>query len=448
MPVALSPTPTRAIGAPLPALPLRRSISWSLLGNAIYAGCQWSMLVVLAKLTTPAMVGQFSLALAITAPVFVCVGLNLRLVLSTDARREYAFGSYLGLWLIALAIAYAVIAGLITAFGCRSEMRWVILILAASKTFDSLSDLIYGLLLQHDRMDRIATSRILQGTLQLVTLGVLLSLTGAVVWGVVGLAIVSALVTAGYDLRSAVMVLSSHPVSSSPDPPRSGGRVPPVVLLRPHGSPRVLVRLAWLAFPLGVLFVLDSLNASIPRYFVERHGGNAALGLFTAVAYLMMAGVTVVGAVLEAARPRLARQFIEDLPAFRSLLVRLVLAGVAMGGAGILVASLIGKQILTLVYRPEYASQTDLFVWVMVGAALWYLASIVETAINAARLFHVEPPLHLAAVAGTTLGCLFLVPRYGSVGAGWALCLGMAARLTGTVFVMRRALLAQEVGNE
>ena len=68
-------------------LSLTRNFSWTLIGTLeLYAFCQWGMLVVLAKLCSTLMVGQCALALAITAPVFVFVGLNLRTVQVTDAR--------------------------------------------------------------------------------------------------------------------------------------------------------------------------------------------------------------------------------------------------------------------------------------------------------------------------------------------------------------------------
>ena len=35
------------------ALPLAHNASWGLLGSLTYAGCQWAMLVVLAKLEAP-----------------------------------------------------------------------------------------------------------------------------------------------------------------------------------------------------------------------------------------------------------------------------------------------------------------------------------------------------------------------------------------------------------
>src|SRR5579864_9762127 len=90
-------------------LSLTGNFSWTLVGTGLYAFCQWGMLVVLAKLCSPDMVGQFALALAITAPVFVFAGLNLRTVQVTDARRDFQFGDYLGLRLLSIAAALAVV---------------------------------------------------------------------------------------------------------------------------------------------------------------------------------------------------------------------------------------------------------------------------------------------------------------------------------------------------
>src|ERR1043165_9211480 len=76
---------------------LRANFLWSLTGTIIYAGCQWGMLVALAKLGDAEMVGQFALALAVTAPVLMFTNLQLRSVQATDARKDYAFGDYLAL---------------------------------------------------------------------------------------------------------------------------------------------------------------------------------------------------------------------------------------------------------------------------------------------------------------------------------------------------------------
>src|SRR5580700_4270976 len=84
---------------------IRANFAWTLAGYAVYAGCQWGMLVALAKLGTPAMVGQFALGLAATAPLLMFANLQLRTVLATDTRGEYAFSDYLGLRLSSTLLA-------------------------------------------------------------------------------------------------------------------------------------------------------------------------------------------------------------------------------------------------------------------------------------------------------------------------------------------------------
>src|ERR1041385_9279534 len=48
---------------------LRVNFAWAVAGQAIYSACQWAILAALAKLASPAAVGKFALALAITGPI-------------------------------------------------------------------------------------------------------------------------------------------------------------------------------------------------------------------------------------------------------------------------------------------------------------------------------------------------------------------------------------------
>ena len=55
---------------------LRVNVLWSLGGTVVYSLCQLGILVVLAKLGTHEMIGQFALGLAIASPVMICAGLS------------------------------------------------------------------------------------------------------------------------------------------------------------------------------------------------------------------------------------------------------------------------------------------------------------------------------------------------------------------------------------
>ena len=139
-------------------LTLRGNFSWTFAGNLVYAACQWGILVILAKLGSPEMVGQFTLGLAITAPIIMFTNLELRIVQATDARKQYSFSDYLGLRLISTALALAIITVISLLGGFRWETSLVIFLMGLAKAFESISDIFHGLIQQHERMDRIATS--------------------------------------------------------------------------------------------------------------------------------------------------------------------------------------------------------------------------------------------------------------------------------------------------
>ena len=391
-------------------LSLRRNFSWTFIGNAVYAACQWGMLVVLAKLGSPEMVGQFTLGLAVTAPVIMFTNLHLRSVQATDAKQQFIFNDYLGLRLLSTGLALLIIAAIALFSGYEKETLLVILLIGVAKALESMSDLFYGLIQQQERMDRIAVSLMIKGPLSLLMLGIGVSISGSVIWGAVGLVFAWSIVLVGYDIRSGVLMLNQMP--------------------QPRWHLKTLLKLVWLALPLGFVMMLISLNSNIPRYFIEQYLGKRELGIFAALAYLMVAGGMVVSAVGESATPRLAKYYSSgDSKAFRTLLFKLVGIAALLGSAGVLVAVVAGRQLLSVIYRPEYAEQTNLFVWLMVAAGISYISSFLGYGITAARYFRVQMPLFCAVTATSALGCLWLLPKYGLLGAAIALIMAAIVQI-------------------
>lgn len=416
--------PTNGAAAATPAarpphaLSLRANFSWTFVGNVVYAACQWAMLVVLAKLGSPEVVGQFALGLAITAPVIMLTNLQLRGIQATDARREYRFGEYLGLRLATTPLALLVIAGITLASGDGRQTALVILFVGLAKGFESISDVFYGLLQQHERMDRIAISMMVKGPLSLVALGVAILLTGNIVWGALALAAVWAFRLATYDIPCGAAVLRAA---------REGGAP---ASIRPRWDRRRMVRLAWLALPLGSVMMLGSLMVNIPRYFIERFEGTHALGIFAAMAYIVVAGTTVVDALGQAVSPRLAQQYAAgEGGAFRALIAKVLGISALLAAAGLLLGLVVGRQVLTLLYRPEYAAHLDVFIWIIAAAGIGYLAAVCGYAMTAARQFAIQVPIYAISIAVVAVACALLVPGHGLLGAAWATCLMFAVQL-------------------
>src|SRR5262249_39553655 len=148
------------------------------------------------------MVGQFSLALAITTPVVLLSGAP-RFIQITAHEGEFGFGDYTAARTAVLAVGAMGVAIIALLSGYDASTAAVIALVMAAKVFDSLSDGVYALLQQREVMDRIAQSRVIQGVLQVVALGVVLHFTHSIVWSALSLAVTSALVTATFDARSA-----------------------------------------------------------------------------------------------------------------------------------------------------------------------------------------------------------------------------------------------------
>ena len=287
--------------------------------------CQWAMLVTLAKLGTPEMVGQFALALSITAPILMFTNLQLRSLQATDTQAEYRFTDYLTLRLVTTLLALLIMAGLVLVGGYAPDLAAVLLVVGLAKAFEALSDIFYGLLQHHEQMDRIAISMMIKGALSLLALAGGVYLTGSLVWGVVGMAGVWAALLLAYDLPSGARRLPGGP---------PGGIRRLGALLRPHWSPRLLGRLAWLALPLGIVMLLISLNTNIPRYFIQHYWGARELGIFAAMAYVVVAEAMVITALGQAASPRLAQYYAAGNQRALYLLVAKLLAVCLVLGAG------------------------------------------------------------------------------------------------------------------
>src|SRR6266576_5841699 len=88
---------------------LRADFSWMLVGNAVYAGGQFLILMLLAKLLQPEMVGQYALGLAVVYPVMMFTNLQLRAVMTSGVRRQTDFGYYLSLRLLTTSLALLII---------------------------------------------------------------------------------------------------------------------------------------------------------------------------------------------------------------------------------------------------------------------------------------------------------------------------------------------------
>jgi len=423
---------------------LRVNVLWSLAGTGVYSLCQLGILVVLAKLGTREMLGQFALALAIASPVMICAGLSsLRIVQATDARADHRFEDYLALRVVTTVGGLGVIAGILFFTNYSATTKGVVLVVAVAKAIENLSDVFGGLLQHHERMDLLAVSAMLRGTLSLLAMAIGLYVTGNVLVAVSCLAFSWALTLIFFDLRVGAPLLRT---------PLRGGSMTAALksvshLVRPPWNWRALIAIGVLALPVIIAASLVSFTLNIPRYFIEHFLGIGELGKFAALAYPMAVGVTVINAIGQSAMPRLARQYAYgDCRQFAALTAKLAGIATILGGIGVAVIQLAGRPILTLLYRPEYVSYVSLFLWLAVGTAVFLVSNILGYGVNAVRHFRIQMFISVSVALVAALACAFLVPRWNLTGAAIAIILTAAFQAAANATLILYALRSKAKG--
>jgi O-antigen/teichoic acid export membrane protein len=419
-------------------LSLRKNFVWTFIGNAVFGACRWGMLVVLAKISSAEMIGQLSLGIALTTPIMTFTDLSLRGVMVTDTKETFIFSEYVRLRIITIFIGLLFLITVILLSGYGRETSLVVLFVGFERAAWSLSDIIYGFFQQHGRMDYISISIIYKNILSLCLISFVVYFTGNIIWGTLGLAVGAAVTLITYDLSAAVSMMRFLSKENS-DNNKKYAMIQEIT--HQKWDIKKLKSLIWLALPLGFVMMLNTLNMSIPRYFIERYLGPKELGIFSAIMAPTVAAGPIVSALGQSASRHLAEYFaFGKIRAYRALLLKLLGIGGILGFVGLLVAWIGGQKILTLLYRPEYAAYPEVFIIIMVSVGISFLALFLGFGLTAARYFRIQLPLSACVAATSAMSCIWLIPRQGLMGAALSLVFSNAAYLIGSSLIIGLAL--------
>jgi len=394
--------------------------TWTLLGNGIYAVCQWGIIIILAKLVTAEALGEYSLSQAILGPILMLAGFSLRLAVASDLKNQFTNREYFGFRVFTLAVGLLV--AILVAFSTARSSAVIAMvgIVGLTQASELVSDMLYGLHQRGGNLVRPAISMILKGPIGLIALAVGILWGHSVLAGLAGLSATRAAVMILYDLKGAL-----------------GDRDPALDMGRAYFHWRRHLQLYRVVFFVGLLALFSSLISTIPRYFIEFYVGTRELGVFAAITSLTAIGLMPVAALGVAAFVRLAKAFTDARP--RDVLKILgVLLGLsfAIGAGGVILAYFAGPQILTLLFRPEYAARTDLLLLSMIMGAVTFLSASLGVSLMAARIFKRQTTLLAFVGIFEALSCWALVPRMGLRGAVIA-CLGAAVvQLIGNAYIL------------
>lgn len=417
MPESNTPASSGPSKKRLSPLSLKVNFVWTFASNVLVAACQLGLMALLLNKAGDATTGQYIIALAISAPVFMFAGLDLRTLQATDSNGEVRFIEYLSLRLICGCIALALVPLIALALGYRAETLAVVTTVGLGRFFLLIGDTFNGLMQQSERMDRVAHSIVLKGILSSVVLGATFLASGSLIAAVFAEAATRFLVLTFYDLPLGRRLANQH-----------GSEEISIASLRTVKTAR-LTKLTFRSLPLAFKVMLVSLDTHITRYFVSGMGSLSAVGVFGPIASGAAAGSMVGKALNQSVSAKLGRLATTgETSQFQSFVRKLQLFYLAIGAGGIGFTMLTGGPLLALI-RPDLLAYQVVLTLVVVSVALDLQNGIVDMSLVAARRIAPLAPACGLSVATSAICCWFLIPIYGLAGAAMAMIAGRIMRM-------------------
>jgi O-antigen/teichoic acid export membrane protein len=383
-------------------LSLRHNFVWTWIGNGVYFATQWGLLVVLAKFGNINLVGQYSLASAIVAPIMIFSQMQLRQVVVTDARNEYQYSDYYWCRVICTLFALITTSIIILILGYSWDMSLIMLLLTFAKCFESMSDIIYGKLQKFNRMDYIAISMMIKGVLTLVLFCIILWIMQNLIWALLGTVLVWASIYFFFDVKLA-------------------NKFPKDGMFDIRRILAAFKQIFWLSLPLSFNSALVSLSGYMPRYFLEYNYGKDAVGLFSIASAPLMFIVLFHNSIGQAIMAPAAVYFQNrELHKFKMLTFKITAIFLFIGILFTATFAIFGEKLMSIIFSPQYISTVPVLIIMSLGVTLNGFSVFGFMVIVAGRMFKLQLINIIVTVAVQIPLCYFLIKKFGLMGAGWA----------------------------
>lgn len=393
-----------------------RSTIWLTLALAFRSLGQAGLLIVFARFGSPETLGNYSLALAVTAPIFVFCEFGLRTVYLTH-RGNQPFSAYLRVRLVTLALAMVLTAAVGAIF--VPELTGVLILVSLLRAADSVGELYSAPLQRHGELPTILRAFSTNAVLT-IGAGIAVLITFDNLYAVIAALILVSCAT--------TLLLMKRPTDAL-----LAKEEPAIAEAPSQWDEHLSVVKAGL--PTGISWGLLSLLSSIPQYFLAAYYSPVEVGYFAIILYVVVVVEIFLNAVSQSWIPR-AKQMLAEAPSFFRAVAKTALiwtgAFVPLSAMVCAAAYLMLPIIFGSAYRIEWAEIIPLYGSLVVLPMVFFSAM----ALNVANSYVKALTSSVAAVTLASVVAFLTVPTGGVPGALWVSFAALASRCVFSMAVL------------
>lgn len=323
------------------------------IGNFVYLLSQWALTIVVVRLSTDFYIaGLLGLAMTVANIFFIIASYGLRSYQVSDVQHVYSDQNYILSRLITVPISIICCLCYTFAKGYTGESVLVIILYMVYKALEAASDVLYGIMQQHNQYNKICWSMSIKGVFSLLAFTGILAMGLSISIAMISMIIVAILTLILMDIRWCSSL--THPL-----------------LCFKADNAKQTGRLLFIASPMVILSIAQPLLMSIPRLYYEHHFSTELLGIYSSVSSPTIAITTLVSCALMPYIPLFAQFFLEGN---KKELLRLTFLAVgltcAFGLVSYIIAGIIGSWVLSLLYGSAVSGYTNVFQLIIIVSTL------------------------------------------------------------------------------
>lgn len=381
---------------------------WLTMALALRSSGQAALLVIFARIGGPERVGTYSLALAITAPIFVLFEFGLRTVYLTH-QGQVRFKYYVQVRITTLFLA------ILASFGIGSiflpESLITIFLVSLLRAADSMGELYSGPLQKYEALPPILRAYGINTLLTVVTAIALTSWADDLNLVLVALIGVSSVTTIFLMKRPTDIKLKACEYTS-------------IVNESARKSRKKVIRAG---LPTGISWGLLSLLSSLPQYFLAVYFTEAEVGFFAIVLYVVVVAEIFFNAVSQSWIPKAIsilqkdKNFLKET-LFTGLRWTIALIPVSIGAAAL------AYFFIPIVFGKTYTLGFDELLPLAIAVAVLPTVFFSSMALNVFNSYTLSLAVSSTSVAIAVAACSVLIPSGQVPGALWVIVVGLGSR--------------------
>ncbi|QWB29741.1 MULTISPECIES: lipopolysaccharide biosynthesis protein [Exiguobacterium] len=368
-----------------------------LIGELSVAASQWIIISLIAKNYSLTELGIYTYYLAIIAPVTVIIQMQHRTIYVTEGIKNVSIEKYFNLRIKLIILVFLLIAPtfLITEtnnFLCMlSILLW--------KSFELLSDLIYGYWQKKEEIKNITISKIFKSIFYIVIFVFCVYSNKSMLLSLISLSIVSGIALFLDIVKSKIHIKT--------------------LFVYKEFTIYDMKKIVKISIPLAIASMLNILYINMPKYVFGYFKMTNEVAIFSSISYILVIGNMIINSIIQVKVNHIAQLYkLKEIKKIKKESLKFFKYILLISTFILIFVTFFGDNLLAVLYNEKISEYYFLLAMLIFGSVFNYFSIIIGVVLTAAQKYKLQPVLAFCWCCVYAVSSILLIKYFGLYGSG------------------------------